>query len=164
MCQIRLRVTFLRVTASPGSALDEIDRQIVGALQVNSRTTFAQIGDEVGLSAPAVKRRVDRLVADGTISAFTIVIDPRALGWHTEAYVEVFCNGKVSPDTWRRNLAAIPEVLSASTVSGAPDALVHILARDVQHLEQTIQRIRGLAHVTSTKTEFVLSRLVQREL
>ena len=146
-----------------GDQLDEIDRRLVAALRTNARATFAQLGADVGLSAPAVKRRVDRLVASGTISAFTVVIDPRALGWHTEAYVEVFCSGKVSPDTWRRNLADIAEVLSASTVSGAPDALVHILARDVQHLEQTIQRIRGLPHVTSTKTEFVLSRLVQRE-
>jgi DNA-binding Lrp family transcriptional regulator len=134
---------FLRMTPPTGTGpLDEIDRRLVAALRTNARATFAQLGDEVGLSAPAAKRRVDRLVAVGTISAFTVVIDPRALGWHTEAYVEV---------------------LSASTVSGAPDALVHILARDVQHLEQTIQRIRGFPHVTSTKTEFVLSRLVQRE-
>ena len=146
-----------------GAGLDDIDRQIVTALRANARATFAQIGERVGLSAPAAKRRVDRLVDNGTISGFTVVIDPRALGWHTEAYVEVFCNGKVSPDSWRTNLSAIPEVLSASTVSGAADALVHILARDVQHLEQTIQRIRGLPHVISTKTEFVLTRLVHRE-
>ena len=156
-------MTVVNAQGITGPGLDDIDRQIVAALRSNARATFAQIGERVGLSAPAAKRRVDRLVANGTISGFTVVIDPRALGWHTEAYVEVFCNGKVGPDSWRTNLSAIPEVLSASTVSGAADALVHILARDVQHLEQTIQRIRGLPHVTSTKTEFVLSRLVHRE-
>ena len=153
----------LKAQEIAGAGLDEIDRAIVAVLRANARATFAQIGGQVGLSAPAAKRRVDRLVDNATISGFTVVIDPRALGWHTEAYVEVYCNGKVSPDAWRTSLSAFPEVLSASTVSGAADALVHILARDVQHLEQTIQRIRGLPHVTSTKTEFVLSRLVHRE-
>jgi DNA-binding Lrp family transcriptional regulator len=142
--------------------LDDIDRAIVAQLLAGARATFAQIGAQVGLSAPAVKRRVDRLVRTGTVSGFTAIIDPRALGWNTEAYVEIYCHGKVSPDRLRDRLSAIPEVLSACTVSGAPDALLHVLARDVQHLEETLQRIRDLDDVTSTKTEFVLSRLFQR--
>lgn len=143
--------------------MDEIDRQIIAVLRADARATFAEIGDQVGLSAPAAKRRVDRLTATGTISGFTVVADPKALGWGTEAYLEVYCNGKVSPDEWRTRLATIPEVVSAATISGSADALMHILARDVSHLEQTIQRVRGLPHVASTKTEFVLSRLIHRE-
>jgi DNA-binding Lrp family transcriptional regulator len=143
-------------------SLDDIDRQIVTGLLADARATFAQLGELVGLSAPATKRRVDRLVRNGTISGFTVIIDPHALGWHTEAYVQVYCQGKVSPAELRERLSAIPEVLSACTVSGAADAFVHVLARDVQHFEQTLQRIRSLEDVTSTNTELVLSRLFQR--
>lgn len=42
--------------------LDATDERIVTLLMRNARATFAEIGEEVNLSAPAVKRRVDRLV------------------------------------------------------------------------------------------------------
>jgi len=58
---------------------------------------FADIGDTVGLSASAAKRRVDRLVASGTIRGFTIEVDPVVDGLAVEAYVELYCSGTVSP-------------------------------------------------------------------
>ncbi|CAM5254038.1 AsnC family transcriptional regulator OS=Streptomyces glaucescens OX=1907 GN=SGLAU_04880 PE=4 SV=1 [Streptomyces glaucescens] len=44
---------------------DELDRKIVTALMANARTSFAEIGAAIGLSATAVKRRVDRLRGPG---------------------------------------------------------------------------------------------------
>lgn len=142
--------------------VDDIDRGIVTALQRDARATFAEIGAEVGLSAPAVKRRVDRLVASGAIRGFTAVVDPAALGWSTEAYVEVSYSGVVSPRRLTQDLGALPEAVSAWTVSGAPDAVLQVQTRDVRHLEEVLQRIRGLPDVTGTQTEIVLSRLFQR--
>ena len=42
--------------------MDEIDRKIVALLRENARRSFKDIGGYVHLTAPAVKRRVDRLV------------------------------------------------------------------------------------------------------
>jgi DNA-binding Lrp family transcriptional regulator len=149
-------------TVNERTNLDAIDQGILACVLANARATFAEIGDAVGLSAPATKRRVDRLLSTGAIRGFTAVVDPGLLGWHTEAYVEVFCKGKVSPMDLRRGFEKIPEVVSACTLSGSADALLRVLARDVQHLEQAIQRIRASAHVDTTKTEIVLSRLIDR--
>ena len=77
--------------------MDALDGHVIGCLLRNARATFAEIGAEVGLSAPAVKRRVDRLVASGAIRGFTAQIDPDVLGWQTEAYVELYCKGTVAP-------------------------------------------------------------------
>jgi hypothetical protein len=52
----------------------------------------------------------------------------------TEAYVELYCKGTVSPEDLRRSLEQVPEVIGAATVSGQADALVHMLASDVQQL------------------------------
>jgi hypothetical protein len=52
----------------------------------------------------------------------------------TEAYVELYCKGTVSPEDLRRSLEQVPEVVGAATVSGQADALVHMLASDVQQL------------------------------
>ena len=142
--------------------MDDIDRRIVGCLLRDARSTFAGIGEQVSLSAPAVKRRVDRLVSSGTIRGFTAVIDPAVLGWQTEAYVEVYCKGTVAPDDLRRSLAAVPEVVGACTVSGSADALVHMLASDIQHLEQALERLRDERNVDHTESVIVLSRLIDR--
>jgi DNA-binding Lrp family transcriptional regulator len=142
--------------------MDSIDRQVVACLVRNGRATFAEIGGEVGLSAPAAKRRVDRLLASGVIRGFTAVVEPSALGWSTEAYVEVYCQGTVAPSELRRALSEVPEVVSACTVTGAADALLQMLAEDVQGLERAIERIRDEPNVDHTETIIVLSRLVDR--
>ena len=142
--------------------MDGTDERILMALVRNARSTFAEIGAEVGLSAPAVKRRVDRLQADGTISGFTTIVDPSALGWGTEAYVQVYCKGTISPEALQRIWEPIPEVVSASTVTGQPDAILRVRARDVRHLERALERIRGDESIDHTESIIVLSRLVER--
>jgi len=81
--------------------VDSIDQRIVSQLVANARSSYAEIGKVVGLSAPAVKRRVDRLLDTGVLRGFTAVVDPEAIGWGTEAFVEVHCRGNVTPDRIR---------------------------------------------------------------
>jgi len=142
--------------------VDVIDRQVVARLLRDGRATFAEIGAEVGLSAPAAKRRVDRLVASGAVRGFTALIDPSALGWTTEAYVELYCRGKVLPQELRRHLDRVPEVVTACTVTGAADALLRMRATDVAHLEEAMERVRLEPNVDHTESVIVLSRLIDR--
>jgi DNA-binding Lrp family transcriptional regulator len=142
--------------------LDDLDKQIVAALVKDARATYAEVGEAVGLSAPAVKRRVDRLLASGAITGFTAQIDPSALGWTTEAYVELFCRGRTSPADIAMALAKYPEVIDASTITGEADALLHVQASDVRHFEQVVERIGAESFVVRTRSVIVLSRLVNR--
>lgn len=142
--------------------MDALDRQVVGCLIADARATYAEIGDEIGLSAPAVKRRVDRLLATGAIRGFTAVVDPAVLGWTTEAYVELSCKGTVSAQELRRSLERVPEIVGACTVSGSADALVHMLAADIGHLEQAMERVRDIPTVDHSESVIVLSRLIDR--
>ncbi len=143
-------------------SLDDLDRRIVAALVHDGRATYAEVGSEVGLSAPAVKRRVDRLRASGAITGFAARVDPSALGWTTEAYVELFCRGRTSPGDIAAAVAKHPEVTDACTVTGEADALVHIRAADVRHFEQVVERIGAEPFVVRTRSVIVLSRLVHR--
>src|ERR1044072_4057895 len=74
--------------------MDGIDRRIVALLRENARRSFQDIGARVALSAPAVKRRVDRLEADGVIRAYAAVVEPSAMGWPTHAGVALYCEGR----------------------------------------------------------------------
>jgi DNA-binding Lrp family transcriptional regulator len=142
--------------------LDDLDKQIVAALVKDARATYAEVGAAVGLSAPAVKRRVDRLLAAGAITGFSAQVDPSALGWTTEAYVELFCRGRTSPADIAVALAKYPEVIDACTITGEADALLHVRASDVRHFEQVVERIGAESFVVRTRSVIVLSRLVNR--
>jgi DNA-binding Lrp family transcriptional regulator len=143
-------------------ALDELDRRIVAALVEDARATYAEVGARVGLSAPAVKRRVDRLRASGAITGFSARVDPAALGWTTEAYVELYCRGRTSPADIAAAVGQHPEVTDACTVTGEADALLHIRAADVRHFERVMERIGAEPFVVRTRSVIVLSRLVNR--
>ena len=119
--------------------MDNLDRGILDLLRQNARAGYGDIGSVVGLSASAVKRRVDRLVADKVIRGFTIQVDPSIDGMSTEAYVELFCRGTVAPDELLRILSGVPEVVDAGTVTGSADAIVHIRARDIPGLEAALE-------------------------
>jgi DNA-binding Lrp family transcriptional regulator len=144
--------------------LDETDQRIIAALTTDARASYADIGALVALSAPAVKRRVDRLRATGVIKGFTVVVDPAAVGWTTEAFVELFCTGRTTPAQIAAAARRHPEVVGAYTVSGQADALVHLRAADIRHLEQVLERLRSEPFVTSSHSMIVLSRLVEGQL
>ncbi len=142
--------------------LDRIDQEILRALAQDARATFARIGEQVSLSAPAVKRRVDRLRERGVVRGFTVRLDPAALGWQTEAFVEVYCQGSTSPATMRAAVDQYPEVVSASTVTGDADLVVQVRARDTRHLEHVVERLAAEPFVHRTRSTVVLSALVRR--
>lgn len=142
--------------------LNDLDERIVHALAEDARRSYADIGSIIGLSAPAVKRRVDRLRAEGAITGFTVRVDPAALGWATEGYIEIYCSRNTSPESIRHGLARYPEVASASTVTGDADAIVQVFATDMRHFEQVLERIAGEPYVERTKSVLVLSPLLRR--
>jgi DNA-binding Lrp family transcriptional regulator len=141
--------------------MDAVDQRIIALLVADARASYAEIGSKVALSAPAVKRRVDRLRSSGVIKGFTAVIDPAAVGWTTEAFVELYCTGRTTPAQITVATRRHPEVVGAYTVSGQADALVHLRAADIGHLEQALERLRAESFVTSTRSMIVLSRLVE---
>ena len=143
-------------------ALDPIDERLVALLQADGRASFSTLGDAVGLSAPATKRRVDRLRARGVITAFTAIVDPVALGWTTEAYVELYCVARTSPSAIFAIAAKHPQVASACTISGEANALFHMRAAGVQDFERILERIEAEPAVVRTKSVIVLSRGPER--
>lgn len=142
--------------------LDEIDQHIISLLVEDARASYREIGSAVGLSAPAVKRRVDRLVDERVVTGFTARINPDALGWRAQALVAVTYAGNVAPARIRQILEPIPQVVAAYTVSGDADVLVHVRAADMADFEQALERLRATDVVARTESTIVLSTLLDR--
>ncbi len=142
--------------------LDPVDEKIITLLVEDARRSYADVGSRVGLTASAVKRRVDRLRAGGAIGGFTVRLEPGALGWTVEGYVELYCRSSTPPQVIRAAVARFPEVVDASTISGEADALLRIVAADMQHFEQVLEQIGAQRFVARTKSVLVLSALLRR--
>jgi Lrp/AsnC family transcriptional regulator, leucine-responsive regulatory protein len=140
--------------------MDDVDRKILVLLQEDGRRTFGDIGGRVGLSAPAVKRRVDRMRAGGALQGFTAVVDHGALGWHTEALVELFYRPGTTLDEVARTLRSHAEVVEAWSVTGEPDAIARVRTADNSDLERLIIDLQRNGLVERTRSVVVLSRLV----
>jgi len=142
--------------------LDTIDRRIVALLQERAKQTFGEIGTAVGLSATAVKRRVDRLERDGVIVGYGARVDPEMLGEGLEALIEIYASDRTAPADVGRSLRGIDGIVSAFTVSGEPDALIRVRVESIPELEKLVEKLRRDANVVRTRTLIVLSTLVDR--
>ena len=96
------------------------------------------------------------------ILGYTAIIDPPTFGWHAEAFVDLFCDGRMPAAAIKRAVEREPGVVSAHTVAGEASALLHVMAQDTKDLEASLERIRATDGVTRTVTQVVLSTLFQR--
>jgi Lrp/AsnC family transcriptional regulator, leucine-responsive regulatory protein len=143
--------------------VDDPDRRILALLVEDGRRTYDDIGRHVSLSAPAVKRRVDRLKREGALRGFTAVIDHAALGDSTEALVELFFAPGTLLDQVADTLRRHPEVVEAWSVTGEADAIARVRTRDNAHLERVIMDLQRDGLVERTRSQVVLSSLVSTQ-
>ena len=114
----------------------------------------------MGLSAPSVKRRVDRLRRSGALEGFTAVVDHGAMGCNTEALVELFFQAGTTLDRVARTLREHPEVVEAWSVTGEADAIARVRTEDNAALERLIMDLQRNGLVIRTRSQVVMSRLV----
>jgi DNA-binding Lrp family transcriptional regulator len=141
---------------------DDVDRRILACLVEDGRSTYDDVGKRVALSAPAVKRRVDRLRERGVLRGFTALVDPAALGATTEALIELFYAPGIGLDEVRDSLRPLPEVAEAWSVTGDADCIVRVRATDPQDLERVIMELQRDSSVVRTRSQVIMSRLIER--
>jgi Lrp/AsnC family leucine-responsive transcriptional regulator len=136
--------------------VDATDLEIIDLLRADARRTLADVAERVSLSAPAVKRRVDRLERDGVIKGYTVLVDHALLGRPLQAFTELRFAGNLPVDQIAHIAEGIPEVQTIFTTAGDPDALAWIRVSDVEDLKRVIDLLRRSGRVTGTKTLMVL--------
>lgn len=135
--------------------IDSFDRQIIAALQEDGRMPIANLAERVALSATPVSRRLKRLEEEGYISGYAPILDLRKLGFELDAYVliNLQIHNDENIDRFEREVQANPYVVSCHAVTGDMDYLLHVIARNVEHLNQstlkTLVRIPGVRDVKS---------------
>jgi len=142
--------------------LDQLDLQLLEALQRNARSTFADLGTLVGLKAPAVHERVKRLETRGFLRGYTAQVDGRRLGFELTAFVSVITAPERTYDDFTTQLALLPEVLEMHSVAGDETFILKFTTRSTGHLDDLLSRIKRIAGIARTRTTIVLSTPFER--
>jgi Lrp/AsnC family transcriptional regulator, leucine-responsive regulatory protein len=137
--------------------VDAVDRQIIAALRVNGRATYADLGRQVGLSASAVHERVGKLESTGVITGYHAVVEPTAVGLGVTALVGIVPTDTGDSEEVAEALAELPEVESCYAVAGDEAFVVKVRVPTVDELERTLGRLRRIGGVARTRTTVVLS-------
>jgi len=120
--------------------IDAIDRHILRELSVDGRVSFRELGERVGLSAPAVTDRVRRLEREEIISGYQAVIDPCAFGFPMLVVVRVHSAGPRAAEV-DKLAAAMPEVVECHRVTGSESHVMRVRVRDVHHLNEVVEHL-----------------------
>jgi Lrp/AsnC family transcriptional regulator for asnA, asnC and gidA len=145
------------VISSPG--IDDLDRQIISLLQVDGRRPYGAIAEAIGLSEPAVRRRVQRL-KDANVMQIAAITDPLQLGYGREALVGIRVHGDVR--TVADQIAAIDAANYVVMTAGSFDIIAELIAVDDNSLVQLLNdSIRSIPGVTEVET-FIYLKLAKQ--
>src|SRR5688572_9690569 len=118
--------------------LDDIDRGILELLQADCKATLARVGEQVGLSAPAVVERVKRLEHEGFIEGYHARLNARLLGLDVCAFISVWTKHANVMEELTVQLQSFEDVLECHHVTGDPTLLLKVKTRNTQSLERLI--------------------------
>jgi Lrp/AsnC family leucine-responsive transcriptional regulator len=140
--------------------VDEFDRKILKALQVDSGLSNADLAARIGLSPSPCLRRVKALERAGVIAGYAARVDREAVGLTVSAFVEVQLERQTDGVT-EAFLAAvnkIPEIVACYLMTGSLDFLLHVVAKDLAAYGDFVTaRMLKLPGVKDVRSSFVLT-------
>lgn len=141
--------------------LDDTDRKLLALLAQDSTQSYAELGELMHLSAPAVHDRVKRLKRDGVIKATVARIDGCKVGRTLLAFVLVNTKNVVSTKRLL-SLGSLPEIEEMHTVAGDSGVMLKVRVRETEGLEELLGKVQDIEGVDGTKSYIVLSTFVER--
>lgn len=134
--------------------MDTLDKKILEMLQINARESFANIGKEVGLSAPAIGKRVRQLEDEGIIEGYALRVNHEKLGIETKAYITlVIHQGAHGTHHAQKKLRNMKEVQSCDRITGDDCLCILGYFKNNKHL---ISFLESIAQYGTSKTSIIL--------
>jgi Lrp/AsnC family transcriptional regulator, leucine-responsive regulatory protein len=143
---------------SEENLLDDVNLRILAELRDSPRLSMAELARRVGMSAPAVTERVQRLQQTGVIAGYRLDIDPAAVGLPVTAFARI----RPMPGSLPKiaHLAAeLPQVTECYRITGEDCFLIKLHAPAIEQLEATLDRFLAYGNTT---TSVVVSTPVPR--
>lgn len=137
--------------------MDNIDKQIIRALQQNARMTNQDLADKVNLSPSPCLRRVKALEKSGIIKAYTLEVDNEAYGLPVTVFVSVQLE-KHTQDVvkhFEERIKQDEKVLECFVMTGRADYLLKVVVKDLHDYEHFVRHsLHAIGSVASIDTSF----------
>ncbi|MDB5592534.1 Lrp/AsnC family transcriptional regulator [Enterovirga sp.] len=146
----------------PKRDLDEIDRKLLAALQVDARLTVQELAERVGLSASPCARRVRLLEQAGVIRGYVALVDEAEVGLPISAFASIKLERQREEelDRFGKAVARWPEVADCYLMTGQRDYLMRIVVKDLASYERFLKdKLTRLDGVASIETSFALGQV-----
>ncbi len=123
--------------------LDDVDVQLLTALQADADRTNVELARLVGLSPAATLHRVRWLKESGVIRIISAQLDPAAAGFPLQVFVTASLarHDPRSTRIFEDQVRALPQIVAADNVAGEMDYLLTVVARDVTDLQQVLANL-----------------------
>ena len=94
--------------------MDKIDKKLLSQLQQDCQRSVAEMGSEVGLSPSACHRRIKQLEADKIITGYGARVDPKAIGYAMQLFIEVTLTSQKASDldAFERAIAGVESIIA----------------------------------------------------
>ena len=140
--------------------MDDLDRKLIGLLQINGRASNAGIARDVGVSEGTVRRRLRRLIQDGTIRVVGVP-DPHKMGLSTVALVGIQADlDKI--DAVAATLAQLPQVQYVSLTTGSYDIFIWVAMSSSEELGSFLRKKVGATEGIRRTETFVHLDIVKK--
>ena len=137
--------------------LDEFDIKILEQLQKNARTAYATIGKNIGLTAPAIAKRVQKMENGGLIKGYQLNLDHAILGKTIKAFVTIKI-GFAKLQTFKKELHQFEAIQACYRITGEDCMMMEVLLKDNAAL---VTFLDNMAAYGITKTSIVLNNLLE---
>ena len=138
--------------------LDDIDLHLLDLIQEDCRTSLVRLGEQVGLSAPAVLERMKKLEAAGIVTGYHALVDGRRVGLDITAFIGVLISHPTLIGDFERQIVALPDVLECHHVTGEWNYLLKVRVHTTAELESLItNKLKTLRGVARSSTVIVLT-------
>lgn len=134
--------------------MDDVDRRLIRLLREDGRRPWTELADELGVSEGTVRSRVQALQEEGVIRRFTVEVD----GGLVEALVAVDVATDVPTGDVSADVRTLDGVRDVWEIAGDVDLFARVDADGPAALDETVEGIRGLEGVRSTRSHVVLKR------
>lgn len=141
--------------------LDEVNVRLLAELQADPRITMSALARQVGMSAPAVTERVQRLEQAGVITGYSVKVDPTALGYPVTVFVRVrITTGRL--DRFAAFVTTVPEVVECYRITGEDCYLLKVHIPSLDQLAGILDRF--MVHGSTTSSVVVGTPIQARAL
>jgi Lrp/AsnC family leucine-responsive transcriptional regulator len=145
---------------NPNNEIDDMDQRILEAMAGDARMSLKELAQAAGLSSPSAAERLRRLEERGVIKAFTIDIDPAAIGYPLQAIVRVRpLPGQLH--VVQRIIEETPEFVECDKVTGDDCFVARLVVRSMAQLDGILDKV---AEKAETSTSMVKASPVKRRL